>query len=162
MQEHMEETQKNLQFFVDFIASQGLTKKEAARLMGVTPQNLHSSLKKDTMKLSKVQDFIESRGYVMNLSLDRGLERRGSAWVEIQGLIKSNPDMPIKLRRLSFLDVALKRYGIEKKDLARRLDMSYNGVLRWGVCDDISIEYIFRIAELYGFEVTIRIVPKAS
>ena len=51
-------------------------------------------------------------------------------------------------------------YGIERKKLAEQLGISYNGVNRWFKVDDISISYIFKIAELYGLRVCITATPK--
>ena len=49
------------------------------------------------------------------------------------------------------------QYGIERKDLASKLGIGYTGVNRWFKVDDIAISYIYRIAELYGLEVKVKV-----
>ena len=64
--------------------------------------------------------------------------------------------------RLAFLRVAMKKYGITRKDLADRLGLNYTGVNRWFFIDDMAISYIFKIAELYGLKVKTSIKPKQT
>ena len=47
---------------------------------------------------------------------------------------------------------AMGQYGIQRKDLAEKLGLNYTGVNRWFKVDDISISYIYSIAELYGLD----------
>ena len=54
------------------------------------------------------------------------------------------------------------RQEIEWKDLAEKLGLNYTGVNRWFKVDDISISYIFKIAELYDLKVKTTIKPKSS
>ena len=61
------------------------------------------------------------------------------------------------LSRLAFLRVAMGLYGIQRKNIAKKLGLNYTGVNRWFKVDDISISYIYRIAELYGLEVKVKI-----
>jgi len=44
-----------------------------------------------------------------------------------------------------------------RKDLASKLGIGYTGVNRWFKVDDIAISYIYRIAELYGLEVKVKV-----
>ena len=66
------------------------------------------------------------------------------------------------LARLAFLCVAMGQYGIERKDLASKLGIGYTGVNRWFKVDDIAISYIYRIAELYGLEVKVKVLVFGS
>ena len=66
------------------------------------------------------------------------------------------------LARLAFLRVAMGQYGIERKDLASKLGIGYTGVNRWFKVDDIAITYIYKIAELYGLEVMVKVLVFGS
>ncbi len=70
--------------------------------------------------------------------------------------------LPQGTDRLAFLRIALKKYGISRKDLAEKLGLNYTGVNRWFHVDDIAISYIFDIAELYGLKVKTIIKPKQT
>ena len=58
--------------------------------------------------------------------------------------------------------IALKKYGISRKDLAEKLGLNYTGVNRWFHVDDIAISYIFDIAEIYDLKVKTTIKPKQT
>ena len=51
---------------------------------------------------------------------------------------------------------------VSRKDVAEKLGLNYTGVNRWFKVDDISISYIFKIAELYDLKVRTTIKPKSS
>jgi len=146
---------KNLAFFVDFINARGYKYSEVAERMNCTVQNLYQHLKADTMKLSVIEKFIESEGYSIKVNLEKAPGMRGRAWVDIETAVPTAEST----KRLSFLESTLKRYGISKKDLAEKLEYSYTGVLRIFNVDDISFDTLFKIAESYDLEPTIKIRP---
>lgn len=63
------------------------------------------------------------------------------------------------VQRLSFLLLAMSRYWIERKALAEALGLNYTAVNRWFHVDDIAVSYIYKIADLYGLTVKIKVVP---
>ena len=77
--------------------------------------------------------------------------------MDIESLVNANG-----LSRLAFLRVAMGQYGIQRKDIAEKLGLNYTGVNRWFKVDDISISYIYRIAELYGLDVKVNLHPKSA
>lgn len=62
-----------------------------------------------------------------------------------------------QIGRLAFLQIAMKLNGIERKELAQRLELFYTGVNRWFKVDDIAISYLFKIAELYGLKLGVSV-----
>lgn len=64
------------------------------------------------------------------------------------------------LKRLAFLRVAFALYDIKRTTVAEDLGLNITGVNRWFRVDDMSISYIFKIAELYGLKVRITATPK--
>ena len=144
---------KNLQFLESLLASIDMSKPELAHLMGMSPQNIFTYFQRDDMRLSFAQRVADRLGYELSFSLD--METPSPICiVEIE--------LPQGVDRLAFLRIALKKYGITRKGLAEKLGLNYTGVNRWFRVDDISISYIFKIAELYDLKVRTTIKPKSS
>lgn len=135
------------------MASIGVSKPELARLMGMSPQNIFAYFQRDNMRLSFAQSVVDRLGYELSFSLDRDTQ---------SSLCEVEIELPQGMNRLAFLQIALQKYGISRKDLAEKLGLNYTGVNRWLHVDDMAISYIFDIAELYGLKVkTSRRVIKA-
>ena len=153
----MAESEKRLQFLLSLMELRGVSKHELARMMGVSPQNIFTYFKRDDMKLSYAQEMASRLGYDLSYRLEKeGTESRDVV-LDIEGLVGKDG-----LQRLAFLRVAMSQYGIERKKLAEQLGLNYTGVNRWFKVDDISISYIFKIAELYDLKVKTTIKPKSS
>lgn len=146
----MAESEKRLQFLLSLMKSKGVGKYELARMMGVTPQNIFTYFKRDDMKLSVAQEMASALGYDLSIRLEKEDAPRQNVVVEIEGLVGKNG-----LARLAFLRIAMSQYGIQRKDMAEKLELNYTGVNRWFKVDDIAISYIYDIAELYGLKVII-------
>ena len=151
----MPENAKRLQFLLSMMDAKGESKHGLARLMGVSPQNIFMYFKRDDMKLSYAQEMASRLGYDFTIRIESEENVNDNVIVEIEDLVG-----PGGLSRLAFLRVAMKRYGIGRKDLAEKLGMNYTGVNRWFKVDDISLSYVFEIAELYGLKVKIKATVK--
>ena len=149
----MAESVKRLQFLVSMMESRGVSKYELARMMGVSPQNIFTYLKRDDMKLSYAQEMASRLGYDLSFALEKEEVSTQNVIVDIESYVGEKG-----LRRLAFLRAAMGLYGIERKKLAEDLDLNYTGVNRWFRVDDIAISYIYKIADLYGLKVRIRAV----
>lgn len=147
----MADSVKKLQFLQDMMMSKGVGKYELARMMGVTPQNIFTYFKRDDMKLSVAQEMASALGYDLSIRLEKEDAPRQNVVVEIEGLVGKNG-----LARLAFLRIAMSQFGIQRKDMAEKLELNYTGVNRWFKVDDIAISYIYDIAELYGLKVIIK------
>ena len=147
----MAESEKKLQFLLSLMESKGVGKNEIARMMGVTPQNVFTYFKRDDIKLSYAQEIANKLGYDLSFRLESEDAQQRNVIMEIEGLVGKDG-----LQRLAFLRVAMSQYGIERKDLAEKLGISYTGVNRWFKVDDIAISYLYKIAELYGLKVKIK------
>lgn len=150
----MADSEKRLQFILSLMEVRGVTKHELARMMGVSPQNIFTYLKRDDMKLSYAQEVCSRLGYDLSYRLEKDGAARDVV-TDIEGLVGKDG-----LQRLAFLRVAMGRYGIERKDLAERLGLNYTGVNRWFKVDDIAISYLYEIAEAYGLKVRIKATLK--
>ena len=147
----MAESEKKLQFLLTLMESKGVGKHELARMMGVSPQNIFTYLKRDDMKLSYAQEVANKLGYDLSIRLEKPGDANKNIIVDVEGLVGKDG-----LARLAFLRMAMSQYGIERKDMAEKLGLNYTGVNRWFKVDDIAISYIYKIAELYGLKVRIK------
>ena len=151
----MAETEKRLQFLLSLMESKGVSKHELARMMGVSPQNIFTYLKRDDMKLSYAQEIAEKLGYDLSFRIEDEFAWKRDIVLDIESLVGKDG-----LQRLAFLRVAMGRYGIERKALAEKLGIGYTGVNRWFKVDDMAISYIYKIAEIYGLKVKIKAVVR--
>ena len=62
-------------------------------------------------------------------------------------------------KRLEFLASALKRYNIYREDISPKMGIGNTTIYYWLSHDDVFISYIYKLAELAGLIVTIRITP---
>ena len=126
--------------------------------MGVSAQNIFTYFQRDDMKLSYAQEIASRLGCSVRFMLEKEDASSASATLlDLESLVSGKG-----LARLAFLRVAMGQYGIERKDLASKLGIGYTGVNRWFKVDDISISYIYRIAELYGLDVKVNLHPKSA
>lgn len=151
----MAESEKRLQFLLSLMESKGVGKHELARMLGVSPQNVFTYFKRDDMKLSYAQKIAGLLGYDLSFRLESEGAPLRDVIVEIEGLVGKDG-----LQRLAFLRIAMSQYGIERKDVAEKLELNYTGVNRWFKVDDMAITYIYRIAEIYGLKVKIKAVVR--
>ena len=121
--------------------------------MGVSAQNIFTYFQRDDMKLSYAQEIASRFGCSVQFMLEKAdASSASAALLDLESLVNGTG-----LARLAFLRVAMGQYGIERKDLASKLGIGYTGVNRWFKVDDIAISYIYRIAELYGLEVKVKV-----
>lgn len=150
----MPENEKRLQFLLDMLTEAGVSKRELARRMEMSYQNMFVYFQRDDMKMSQAEAMASKLGYELSFSLN-GRKRKQKAdklVMELEGIVGDNA----KLQRLAFLQIAMKLNGIERKTLAQQLDLNYTGVNRWFKVDDISISYLYQIAELYNLTLSIK------
>ena len=106
----MAENEKRLQFLLSLMEIRGVSKHELARMMGVSPQNIFTYLKRDDMKLSYAQEIAGKLGYDISYRLEKEGEGGRSVLTDIEGLVGKDG-----LQRLAFLRVAMGRYDDARK-----------------------------------------------
>ena len=148
---------KYLQFVGSFIKQSGMTLEQAAAKAGITRQTVFYWFKKDDAKIKSVVNFINGCGYNIEFALQPISNEVGDALVTINAKSVQPADGS---RILSFLDEAIDRYGIMRKEAAAKLGLTYTSLYYWFLHDDIFISYIYKIAEAYGLKLIIKIDPK--
>lgn len=150
----MPENEKRLQFLLDMLKETGVSKRELARRMEMSYQNMFVYFQRDDMKMSQAEAMASKLGYELSFSLNgnKRKQKTDKLVMELEGIVGDDA----KLQRLAFLQIAMKLNGIERKTLAQQLDLNYTGVNRWFKVDDISISYLYQIAELYNLTLSIK------
>lgn len=150
----MPENEKRLQFLLDMLKETGVSKRELARRMEMSYQNMFVYFQRDDMKMSQAEAMASKLGYELTFSLNGNKRRQKTdkLVMELEGIVGDDA----KLQRLAFLQIAMKLNGIERKTLAQQLELNYTGVNRWFKVDDISISYLYQIAELYNLTLSIK------
>lgn len=148
---------KYLQFVNSFILQSGMSMGEAAEKAGITRQTIYHWFDLDDAKISSVIKFIKGCGYKVEFSLKPANDKVGDALVTINA--KSFQET-VGDKCLSFLDEALDRYGIQRKEAAERLGLGYTALYYWFKHDDVFISYIYKIAEQNGLKLVIKIDPE--
>ena len=150
----MPENEKRLQFLLDMLKETGVSKRELARRMEMSYQNMFVYFQRDDMKMSQAEAMASKLGYELTFSLNgnKRKQKTDKLVMELEGIVGDDA----KLQRLAFLQIAMKLNGIERKTLAQQLELNYTGVNRWFKVDDISISYLYQIAELYNLTLSIK------
>lgn len=144
----------HLKFLVDFMDAAGLTMTDLSAKMGIVRQTVYHWLVNDDMKLSLVHRLFDSCGYEIVFSyLKEDTPEHIPVTVDMTVLPPDNP------KRLAFMDTALKRCGLDRVALAERLHIGKSTVYHWFRTDDCFISYIYKVAELTGLRLAIRIRP---
>ena len=148
---------KYLQFVDSFIKQSGMTLEQAANKAGITRQTIFHWFQLDDAKIQSVVKFINGCGYKIEFALQPISNEVGDALVTINA--KAIP-ATVGDKTLSFLDEAIDRYGIQRKEAAAKLGLTYTSLYYWFKHDDVFISYIYKIAEAYGLKLIINIDPK--
>lgn len=149
-----------LGFLSEFMRLIGECPADIARQTGLTRGVVSRWFDRDDVRLSYCYSYIESRGYELNITLKKDQDQVKQGNLSIQIEQKAPDPDSVDCRRLEFLQIAMAKNGITKKDIADRIDIKYNTVRHWFIVDDMYLSYVFTIANLYGFDVNISIKPK--
>ena len=148
---------KYLKFVYAFMKQIGITEKDAAEKTGIVRQTIYHWFGKDDAMLSSIEKLINACGYKLTFSLEKKSHELGDAIVTINQKEEPAAD---NSKRLDFLAKALDRYGIQRKEAAEKLGLGYTALYYWFRNDDVFISYIYKIADLYGLKVKIKIDPR--
>jgi hypothetical protein len=144
---------RRLQFLLDFMNVAGLNPVDVARILKTSVPTVRHWLKEnvDDTKLSYVYRIAAYTGFKFDLLLTRsGKEGTGAIPVNIDDYIQL-PGEQYRPKTMSFLTLALRRYGLTKKDVAEATGLSYSSIAYFFSSDDISISRILDIANSMDF-----------
>lgn len=152
---------KNLQALVKFMKKAGLTTGDVAKAMNVSRNTITRWLQTDDCSLKKMMDVAEAFDCELTLSYILPDEEADDSKIIIDKLISNLTARKFKPGRLTFLSIAMQQGGVTKVDLAESIGLTRASIQRWFQQDDMNMKYIYKIAELYGWELHIEYRLKA-
>lgn len=141
---------KRLQFLYEIREKLHVRPHKFAHTVGKSPQNIHTTLKRDDMDLSKAQEWAGKFGFTLSFRFaasDTQVQETKNVVKLINQIYKNK-----SITRLGFLQIAFNAFGIDRQELANQLGIHYSTVNRWFKVDDIKISYLYKITELYNLE----------
>ena len=146
---------RRIQFLEDFVNTAGINLVDVASILGLSVPAVRHWFKEDVddTRLSYVYRIAEHTGYKFDLLLTRsGKEATGVIPVDVDDFIRL-PGENYRPKTMSFLTVALRRYGITKKQVAEATGLSHSTIAYFYSIDDISIGRVFDIAYCLNFSI---------
>lgn len=149
-----------LKFLTEFMRQTCNTTSSIAKKVGVGRQAIYNYLLRDDMSLKMVHQIMDSCGCKIMFSLEKPEEENGNLVIRLNNYFMRNLPEGIRIGRLSFLSIAMQRYGITGKDLSEKLHIARSTISTWFVTDNVMISHIYNICEAYGMELKVTITDK--
>lgn len=145
---------KRLRFFVEFMRRLGLGMDDVAVAAKTGEAAVRHWFIVDSINIKKLTDVAEYYGYDLVFSYEvPALKIDGvNLTIEEPSPDQSKLDMT---RRLSFIRVAMVQNGVTVTELAKRLAVTRDTIQRAFRNDNISIDYVYMIAEEFGWKINI-------
>ena len=149
----------NLRWLIDFMEVTGQTITKLAEKSGYTRQNIGQKLRKDNMMLSTAEKILSGYNCTINISLTKPAKDKSYKTENIIDLSSiTDPDIvPFISKRLFFLSQAAKRENLSNEQLAEACGLSLVAFYRILRVDDIDFLKLIKIADAFGFKMTINI-----
>ena len=152
---------RRCEFVADFMKSQGLTYMSAGKILGTTHSSVfHALCVADDMRISAIFALFESQGFNVRMQLVRPGDEELTEIVDSKNYIIGSGGT-LKLRRLSFISLAVDRYSVGVYNLCKSMNppIEYSTFRRWRELDDCFISRVYSIAETLGLDFIITISP---
>ncbi len=148
-----EEKPKRLGFFRDFAAELNISLSHIAEKSDKKRQLMTYYMKKDDMMLDTAQEMFENIGYKLEFSFKKQVDTKYKLNIEISEQELNNQN------RLAFIKKAFMKYRITSKDTAKKLKICPETIKYWFINDNVSIKYLYDIAEVWDLDLDINIRP---
>lgn len=137
--------------FEDFVASKGLTYREVAAAVGLSVTGVTKWLMVDDMSLVNLHAVAEAFHYTLEVEL-----KDKEVVIDNVVVIDDNTGQ----KKLRFVEQALYRKKITKRELAKRLGKSYPAISRWFLVDNLMLSELNNIAEVLDMNLNYTFRPK--
>lgn len=148
-----------LAFLKIFMAEHGITQKEVSTMLNKSKCAVsHMISVSDDVRLSEIEQILASRKCSIKLSITKDPSEDIDKYeLPLTDYMSLNDEL-IK-PRLSFILVAMKRYGVNREELARRIGYKSSTVRYWLYgANDTYISNIIKVAKALGCHLKIKIV----
>lgn len=152
-----------LKFFDTFVKAMGFTYRDLSMSMGYTPPTAACWFRTDNVKLSQIRKFLEvlpsypgheADRYELHISYKL---RKDEKLVDYSEFIRDGK--PVKLM---FVWDAIRRSGLSKQGIARRMGSAYEKLKYWKETDDICTDDMYALAVALEAQLVFEFVPESN
>ena len=137
--------------FEDCVDSKGLPYKEVATAVGLSETAVFKWLMVDDMSLVNLYAVAEAFNYTLEVELK-------DKEVVIDNVIVIDDNEGQK--KLRFVELALSRKKVTKRELSKRLGKSYQAISRWFLVDNLMLSELNNIATVLDMNLNYTFRPK--
>lgn len=156
-------TPKRLDFLTEFMTLRHIDTTDIAEKLNITRTSVYCWFRDSTddVRLSYATRIIEDEGFNLQIQLFRDEKDLNEPfYAKVNDLVTDGGD--IRLSRLSFLSLTLRRYGITIKDATSRMGVNTSNWRYWLKNDDIYLSRIYQLADVCGLNIRFLITQKPS
>lgn len=154
---------RRLRFLDDFCNTANLNYSDIAKICGLAHTSVSHWFEVDDCRLSVCHKLIEGKGFKLTIYLTRDVNEIDSkVAIDMTDMLDFDEAGRYIPKRLGFLAVAMKRYGIKRMQLAKDMQIAYTSLKAYFINDDMYVSRLFQIADLCDFSVIINISKKES
>ena len=152
-----------MKFLKNFINAMNMSYDDCSELLGVTRANISYLLNSgDDMRLSDIRKIIESKGYRLQILMTTKEDEMDVNVMDEDDFILTD-DLKLKPKPLSFLTIAMRRYGITREELASRLGLASTSISYWlNQTQDMWLSRILQCAQVMNLNVKFTVVQAAE
>ena len=154
---------KRLDFLTEFMTLRHIDTTDIAEKLNITRTSVYCWFRDSTddVRLSYAARIIEDEGFNLQIQLFRNEEDlKEPFYAKASDFLTDNGD--IRLSRLSFLSLTLRRYGLTIKDVTSRMGVNISNWRYWLKNDDIYLSRIYQLADVCGLNIRFLITQKPS
>lgn len=147
-------TPKRLDFLTEFMTLRHLDTQDVADKLNITRTSVYCWFRESTddVRLSYAIRIIEDEGFNLQIQLFREEKDLDEPfYTKVSDLSTDNGDL--RLRRLSFLPLTLRKYDIKIKDVTAKMGVNISNWRYWMKNDDIFLSRIYQIADVCGLNI---------
>lgn len=152
---------KRLDFLTEFMTLRHIDTTDIAEKLNITRTSVYCWFRDSTddVRLSYATRIIEDEGFNLQIQLFRNEEDlKEPFYAKVSDFLTDDGD--IRLSRLSFLSLTLRRYGFTIKDVTSRMGVNISNWRYWLKNDDIYLSRIYQLADVCGLNIRFLITQK--
>lgn len=152
---------KRLDFLTEFMTLRHLDTQDIADKLNITRTSVYCWFRESTddVRLSYAIRIIEDEGFLLQIQLFREEKDLNEPfYTKVSDLSTENGDL--RLRRLSFLPLTLRKYDIKIKDVTAKMGVNVSNWRYWMKNDDIFLSRIYQIADVCDLNIRFLITQK--
>lgn len=151
---------ERLKFLTEFMRQTCNTTSSIAKKVGIGRQAIYNYLIRDNMSLKMVHQIMDACNCKIVFSMQKPEEENRNIVIKLNDEFCRYWPEKMRLSKMSFLTIAMSRYGISAKEISEKLHIARSTISTWFVTDNVMISHIYDICEAFGLELKIVITDK--